>query len=503
MNVVIYARFSSSRQNETSIEAQLEECYNYCKQNKYIVVAEYIDRAASARTDNRPQFQQMIQDSEKKMFEGIIVYQLDRFARSREDSAHYKHKLKKNGVKVYSAKEPISDDPSSILVESVLEGMAEYYSVELSQKVTRNLKQNAERGWFNGGNAPLGYKVVTVNCGTYTKRKLEIDPEIAPVVKEIFEMRADDTRLLDIVDYLNNKGYKTVKGKPFQKTSLENMLRNKKYIGTNVYKGVEYPGTIPAIIDKELFDRVQRVVEKYKHAPAIAKASEEYILTTKLLCGQCKKAMVGISGTSQNGSTYKYYSCNSARKKKCNRKNLSKSFIENVVVNECRNILNNQNIINIAKKIYQICQKENAQNCLLKALDKQIRTLNRNIENLIKALENGENVDLISERITTKRNELAEARKQYAIESTKIVNLTEREIQFFLVQLRNGKIDDIKYRKTLVNLFINRIYVYDEEITIIFNVGKNPLTMNKTLLKEVESNLKNAKSSYFNNLSPP
>ena len=503
MNVVIYARFSSSRQNETSIEAQLEECYNYCKQNKYIVVAEYIDRAASARTDNRPQFQKMIQDSAKKMFEGIIVYQLDRFARSREDSAHYKHKLKKNGVKVYSAKEHISEDPSGILVESVLEGMAEYYSVELSQKVTRNLKQNAERGLFNGGFTPFGYRVVTVNYDTYIKRKLEIDPDTAPIVREIFEMRADDIRLLEIVDYLNKKGYKTVKGKPFQKTSLENMLRNKKYIGTNVYNGVEYPGTIPAIIDKELFERVQRVVEKYKHAPAIAKASEEYILTTKLMCGQCKKAMVGISGTSQNGSVYKYYSCNDARKKKCGRKNISKYLIEELVVKECRKILNVQNINKIAKKIYQICQKENAQSCLLKALDKEIKTLNRNIENLIKALENGENADLISERITIKRKELADARKQYAVESNKLVNLTEKQIQFFLVQLRNGKIDDIKYRKTLVNLFINKIYVYDEEITIIFNVGKTPLTVNKTLLKEIESNFKNTKSSYFNNLSPP
>ena len=157
--VVIYARYSSERQNETSIEAQLKECYSYCKANNYVPIEEYIDEAKSAKTDNRPSFLKMINDSSKKQFEGIIVYQLDRFARNRYDSATYKAKLKKNGVKVYSARENISDDASGILMESVLEGMAEYYSAELGQKVNRNMKMNAENGFFNGGYAPLGYTV--------------------------------------------------------------------------------------------------------------------------------------------------------------------------------------------------------------------------------------------------------------------------------------------------------------------------------------------------------
>lgn len=162
--VVIYARYSSERQNETSIEAQLKECYSYCKANNYVPIEEYIDEAKSAKTDNRPQFLKMINDSNKKQFEGIVVYQLDRFARNRYDSATYKTKLKKNGVKVYSAKENISDDASGILMESVLEGMAEYYSAELGQKVNRNMKMNAEKGFFNGGYAPLGYTVETIDC---------------------------------------------------------------------------------------------------------------------------------------------------------------------------------------------------------------------------------------------------------------------------------------------------------------------------------------------------
>ena len=165
-NVVIYARYSSHRQNETSIEAQLEECYKYCKLHNYTVIDEYVDKAKTAKTDNRPDFKRMINDSNKRQFEGIVCYQLDRFARNRYDSAIYKAKLKKNGIRVYSAKENINDEPSGILMESVLEGMAEYYSQELAQKVNRNMHLNAQKGFFNGGFAPLGYKVAVVNCGT-------------------------------------------------------------------------------------------------------------------------------------------------------------------------------------------------------------------------------------------------------------------------------------------------------------------------------------------------
>ena len=162
--------------------------------------------------------------------------------------------------------------------------MAEYYSVELGQKVNRNMRLNASKGYFNGGYAPLGYKVVTVKFENYTKKKLEIDGDTAPIVREIFEMRANSTNIMDIVDYLNSKGYKNIKGKEFEKASLQTMLSNKRYIGTYFYGEEEFPNTIPAIIDEDLFNKVQAVKETFKHAPARAKAKEEYILTTKLFC---------------------------------------------------------------------------------------------------------------------------------------------------------------------------------------------------------------------------
>lgn len=143
MKAVIYARYSSDNQREESIEGQLRECLEYAGKNGITVIANYIDRAMTATSDNRPDFQRMIKDSYKRCFDMIIVWKLDRFSRDRYDSAHYKHILKKNGVKVVSAKENISDGPEGIILESMLEGMAEYYSAELSVKVKRGLKENA------------------------------------------------------------------------------------------------------------------------------------------------------------------------------------------------------------------------------------------------------------------------------------------------------------------------------------------------------------------------
>ena len=503
MNVVLYARFSSQRQNETSIDAQLKECYKFCENNNYNVVGEYIDRALSAKTDDRPDFQRMIADSYKKSFEGIVVYQLDRFARNRYDSAIYKTKLKKNGVKVLSAKENITDDPSGILIESVLEGMAEYYSAELGQKVTRNLVQNAERGWFNGGTLLFGYKKTTVDFGGYEKVKVEIDPEQAPIMKECFEMRADDTNMQEILDFINGKGFRTSKGNTFKKSTLGAMFRNKRYMGIVEYGGVEYSAPELAIVDKELFEKVQAINKKYEHAPAVAKANEDYILTTKMFCGKCNSSMVGSSGTSRNGTIYKYYVCMGSLKKKCKKKNIPKNIIENLVINECRKVLTDTNINIIASKIYTICQKENSQSCVLKALEKQIRQIERNIDNLLVALENGAHIDLISQRLTDKRLELDKTKKLYDDERKKLVNLTEKQIKFFLMKLKGGNIDDIKYRKTLVSLFVNKIYLYDDKVTITFNVGELPLTVTRSLLKDINSNLKNNSGSYFKQCSPP
>ena len=137
MTGMIYTRYSSDNQREESIEGQIRECTEFAKRNGITILGVYTDRALSAKTDNRPEFQRMIKDSAKRLFDVVIVWKLDRFARNRYDSAHYKAILRKNGVKVVSATEPISEDSTGILLESLLEGYAEFYSAELAEKVKR------------------------------------------------------------------------------------------------------------------------------------------------------------------------------------------------------------------------------------------------------------------------------------------------------------------------------------------------------------------------------
>jgi len=157
MTAVIYARYSSDSQTENSIEGQLRECKSFVEKNGMTIVGDYIDRAFSAKSDARPQFQKMIKDSNKRLFDVVLVWKLDRFSRNRYDSAHYKSVLRKNGVKVVSATEAIAEDSTGILLESLLEGYAEFYSAELSEKVNRGMTENALKCKFNGGTIPMGY----------------------------------------------------------------------------------------------------------------------------------------------------------------------------------------------------------------------------------------------------------------------------------------------------------------------------------------------------------
>lgn len=220
---VIYARYSSEKQNEQSIEGQLHECDAFAKTHDLLIVKTYIDRALSAKTDNRPSFRQMIKDSNNGTFDAVIVYKTDRFARNRYDSALYKAKLKKNNIKIFYAKENIPDGPEGIILESMLEGFAEYYSAELSQKVKRGIKENVRKGLSFGGSCPYGYKIID--------KKYTINTIQQPHVKKIFTEYAAGRRAVDIFADLNSLPDYAGKGHKWNRSSLNRMLSNKKYIG--------------------------------------------------------------------------------------------------------------------------------------------------------------------------------------------------------------------------------------------------------------------------------
>ena len=278
MTAVIYARYSSDNQREESIEGQIRECTAYAEKNGITVIKHYIDRAFSAKTDNRPEFQQMIKDSCKKLFDVVLVWKFDRFARNRFDSANYKMILKKNGVHLISVMEPIAEGSQGILVETLLEGMAEYYSAELSEKVIRGQTENALKGKCTGGTGTIGYKIDD-------DKFYHLDPLTSPLVLEAFQRYDNGDKMVEIVNFLNDKGVHNMLGGQMTHSSVNTMLKNRRYIGELSFRDIVVPDAIPVIVPKDLFDRVQKRLDKNKRAPACGKADEEYLLTTKLFCG--------------------------------------------------------------------------------------------------------------------------------------------------------------------------------------------------------------------------
>lgn len=504
MNVVIYARYSSHNQNEQSIEGQLEKCYDFAERNDFNVIGEYIDRALTGKNDNRPQFRQMIEDSKNKRFQGVLVYQLDRFARNREDSAIYKKELRQNGVRVFSAMEYISDAPCAVLFESVLEGQAEYYSLELSSKVKRGMKTNASKCYYNGGSVPLGLKLETVEVVNgpmgkkIAKKKFVIDEEKAPIVQEIFQKYANGSTMADIIRYLNEKNLKTSQGNEFNKNSLRKMLLNRKYIGYYSYNGNETKNGIPSIIDEELFIKVGEKMQKNKENPSRGKAKIPYLLTTKLFCGNCKSMMTGYSGTSKTGKLHCYYGCKGSWSSKCTRKGVSKEFIEDFVITQAIKILTDENIEKIANTVVKLAEKEK-EKTRIKILEKALRKNEKSKSNLFDSIKEC-GIDSVRksifEEIAKLEQEHKEIENQIRIEESNIVKITTQQIKFFLKQIRKVNINDIRYRQMIINMLIYKVYLYDDNITIVFTTQDKYYEERIPILSELES-------SFMGNQPPP
>lgn len=463
MNAVIYARYSSDSQREESIEGQIRECSEYANRNNITLLGSYIDRALSARTADRPEFQRMIADSEKGLFDAVLVWKLDRFSRDRYDSAHYKHILKKNGVKVISAKENISDGPEGIILESMLEGYAEYYSAELSQKIQRGQKDNAMKCKNNGGNIPLGY-LVNKETGI-----LAIDPLTAHIVQEIYTRYDAGERICEITESLNNRGIKTHKGKKFTIGGVSLILKNRKYIGEYKYGDVVIPDGIPVIIEKDIFERVQIRMETNKKAPAKAKAEKEYLLTTKLFCGTCGRLMAGESGTSgTKGVKYHYYKCSGAKRHLgCKRKAIKKDWIEKAVVYiTVTRVLTDRNIDRIAEAIVAMQSDEDT---TTPVLQQQLRECEKGIDNLLNAIQSGILTPSTKERLEqleTQREYLKTSLLQTQIERPKY---SKQQIVDWIGRYKYGNIDDKAYQKEIIDTFLNSVYVYDDRMIFTYN----------------------------------
>ncbi len=480
LKAVIYARYSSDSQREESIEGQLRECTAFAEKNGITVLRHYIDRAFSAKTDNRPEFQNMIRDSGKHLFDLIIVWKLDRFARNRYDSARYKAQLKKNGVKVVSATEVISEGAEGIILESVLEGYAEYYSADLAEKVIRGMTENALKVKFNGGTLPIGYVIDS-------DQHFQLDLLTAPFVLEAYQKYDEGWTMKQIRDWLNEKGVTSTRGRAVNYNTVQHLLNNRRYIGEYRFRDMVTPEAIPAIVPKDLFDRVQEKMAKNKKAPARHKAEEDYLLTTKLFCGNCGAFMAGESGTSRTGEVYRYYKCATAKRKRgtCRKRSVKKDWIENLVVDETmKMVMDDQAIDAIVSMLIELQDREDV---TLPLYEQQMKETETAIQNMLNAIQQGVLTKSTKERLEELERRQEELKVKIDCEKLAKPKISAEFMGFWLRRFRKLDVTKLEHRRMLIDTFINAIFLYDDKVVITFNYKDGTDTISFSDLKAAEA----------------
>ena len=467
---VVYARYSSHGQTEQSIEGQIAAAQKYAEQHGYTIIHVYADRAMTGRNDDREQFQKMLSDTAMHQFGVILLWKIDRFGRNREEIAFNRYRCKKNGVRVERVAEDVPDGPEGVILDSVLEGMAEYYSLQLAQNVRRGQRESAKKSMSIGGNKMLGY---IVNPET---KRYESDPKTASYVTEIFKRYANGETISEIVAWLNAQGIRTTRGSEFTVNSLHRLLKNEKYTGVYIFHDIRNEGGMPALTDRATFDKVQEMLKVNRRAPARVWSKTEYLLTDKLFCGHCGEMMVGESGHGRNGIKHSYYTClNRKKKKSCDKKPVRQDVIEPLVLRAIGKLLENPATLeNITDQVWAAYERSDTSGDTIKALDKQIADVDRALSNVMKAIELG----IINEMTKTRMDELTNQKQALSTARAEAglaegFKLTRDMILLFLQELSALDKADRDGQKRLIKTFVNAIYLYDDHFDIAFNYTDN------------------------------
>ena len=466
---VIYARYSSNSQTEQSIEGQIRVCREYAQRNNLAVAGTYIDRALTGTNDNREQFQKMLKDSDKKAWDYVLCYKLDRFSRNKYEMAIHRKHLKDNGVKILSAMENIPDSPEGILLESLLEGMNQYYSEELSQKTKRGLRETRIKGNYMGGPINYGYKVVHEVVGEQTVAKVAVNEAEAPILLHIFEAYAAGKRIPDIVRELDDRGIRN-RGNPFTVNSIYFMLQQEKYTGVYNFNGETFTHIYPAIIPKELFQIVRKRIDKNKTGKHVI--GVDYILMGKCLCGYCRHKLRSAAGTTTDGTILRYYRCPYSKKDvNCHNKSVRKEVLEQIVIDALTNeITKPENIALITDNVFALYTAKFTDDSDLHRYEKELAATDKAIKNILAAIEEGIFTPSTKQRLTELEEKKIRLEQAITIESAKEKNmLTKTDIERYIC-------DAVKLTaKQMVELLVERIDVYADKICIKLKYSDTPI----------------------------
>ena len=462
-----YYRYSSTKQQELSIEGQRDICLEYAAKHNINVVGEYIDRARSGRTENRANFRRLIRDACAGGVDVILVWKYDRFFRNRAESALYRKQLEDAGVRLISVSEYIPEGSAGVITQGMIETVAEYFSAKLAEDVTRGRNKAAQKCQVIGS-CPLGYQ-------TSPDKRLQIDPVGADTVRRVFEWYDDGQPMGLLADQLNQEGRKTAQGKPFNRSSFTTILRNKKYIGLYEFNGaVSVAGGCPRIIEDDLFFRVQRKLEANRHRPGAYKAEVDYLLSGKLFCGLCGAPMTGTAGTSKTGARHYYYICNNRRVKVCQKKNVRLDLIEAAVLQSALDALTDENIAYISVEVERRCAENSDSKALLASLGAQLREVEKRLKNIGNAIAQGIITETTKEMLVDAEADRAGLRQQ--IEKAKVqaaLEVKAEAVACWLDGFRHGDRKDPEFRRQVFGALVHSVFVYEDKLKIIFNLDKS------------------------------
>lgn len=467
---VIYARYSSHSQTEQSIEGQLAAAYKYASEKGYTVISEYCDRAKTGTNDNREAFQKMLRDTQKHAFTVIIVWKVDRFGRNREEITFNKHKCKRNGVRVEYVAENITDGPEGVILESVLEGMAEYYSLQLSQNVKRGQLEAAKKHKVISGRVPYGYKVG--EDGTYA-----IDEATATNVRTIFDMYTTGSSIREIEKWLNVHGIMNRTGNPFTKSTLSSLLNNERYMGVYTFKNIiREENVIPPIVSKATFERCQYLLHQHRRMPSHRWSYSNYLLTGKVFCAYCGSPMVGESGSNTYKRKYTYYKClANKRGHSCKFKAVPQNDLEALVMEKAMAALRVWETT-LNKKLFSCTSRV----CVEKSVTEEVlHKTEAAIANLVLSVEQGMPYERVKDRIAHLEQEAHALSQQISEMRLQERSITEAQVHYFLKQFLGLDWTNLKAQQNIISLLVNRIEVGDQELKIALNLTEDGRPLDK------------------------
>ena len=389
MKAAIYTRFSSDHQTEMSTQAQIRACSEFANNNGMDIYRIYSDEAISGteeKTDQRAQYQAMLADAKNHKFNILLIHKYDRVARSLEEHVRLSKLLDKEQIPIIAVAQNFGQSIEGDFAKQMMWVLSEYYSKNLAKEVRKGHREVALKGLHNGGPAPFGFRLVD--------RKLVIEESEAVWVRKMYDAALNRKGFLSIMREMKEAGVHGRAGKEIKYPQIYEILRNEKYAGIYVYSvegcrhrksrsetdgAIRIDGAIPAIVDKNTFDEVQKIMDQRKQN---GRKQNEFLCSGLVYC-KCGARMHIHRASDRHGGKYVYYAC----KDNCGAPTVREEIVNKAVTDYLGELLSEPMQVKIAHflRSYKDHKKE-CRKSYAAAIKKQIEQKQKEYNNLIRNL---------------------------------------------------------------------------------------------------------------------